>query len=133
MDDKDEDERLLQCVMCDCTTIEDYLKRHIRYNHLINKDEIIEILYQLHYPSEKTSIGTQTDDTWVKEDNNRRRNKSKDWDGGGWEDGTEDFSEEEDEVLCPACGDADDRTSMIACDLCDKWSVLVLSFIWCFS
>ena len=41
--------------------------------------------------------------------------------------------EEEDEVLCPACGDADDRTSMIACDLCDKWSVLVLSFIWCFS
>ena len=41
-------------------TIEEYLKRHIRYNHLISKEEIIDKLYNLHYPANFVSVGTQT-------------------------------------------------------------------------
>ena len=54
-DDEDEEEKLLQCIMCNCMTIEEYLKRHIRYNHLISKAEIIDKLYDLHYPTQSVS------------------------------------------------------------------------------
>ena len=62
-EEEDEDEeKLLQCIMCNCMTIEEYLKRHIRYNHLISKDEIVDKLYSLHYPSQAVSVATQTED-----------------------------------------------------------------------
>ena len=57
------EEKLLQCIMCNCMTLEGYLKRHIRYNHLISKEEIIDKLYNLHYPDRLTSTATQTAET----------------------------------------------------------------------
>ena len=60
--DESGEEKLLQCIMCNCMTIEEYLKRHIRYNHLISKEEIIDKLYNLHYPKNFVSVGTQTVD-----------------------------------------------------------------------
>ena len=122
--------------MCNCTTIEDYLKRHIRYNHLICKDDIIEKLYQLHYPPEKKTIATQTDITWVEGEEHTRSQTSQhgqnedfsdddvgmdDGRVGDWEGADDDGFDGEEEVLCPACGDVEDGTAMIACDLCDKW------------
>ena len=58
--DESGEEKLLQCIMCNCMTIEEYLKRHIRYNHLISKEEIIDKLYNLHYPKNFVTVGTQT-------------------------------------------------------------------------
>ena len=54
-------EKLLQCIMCNCMTIEEYLKRHIKYNHLITNEEILEKLYNLHYPNNFTTIACQTE------------------------------------------------------------------------
>jgi len=131
-DEEEEDDTLLQCIMCNCTTIEDYLKRHIRYNHLICKDDIIEKLYQLHYPPENCTISTQTDVTWVHGDKYKKEKYVEQdeqeyySDGGGMDDAIEDHGmdngqSDEEEVLCPACGDVEDGTPMIACDLCDRW------------
>ena len=61
----EEGEKLLQCIMCNCMTIEEYLKRHIRYNHLISKEEIIEKLYNLHYPDRLISTATQTTESSI--------------------------------------------------------------------
>merc|ERR1712180_12469 len=119
----DEEEKLLQCIMCNCMTIEEYLKRHIRYNHLISKDEIIDKLYNLHYPPQQVSVYTQTTSVTSAPEPNKRddfdrhkkpilKNRIK----------TEKIVEADDEeVLCPACGDVEDGTPMVACGVCDSW------------
>jgi len=141
-DDEDEEEKLLQCIMCNCMTIEEYLKRHIRYNHLISKEDIIDKLYNLHYPTQSASVSTQTSVTWI-DDLEHRGNPKDDPDKGKkirpkhrhqrdvesddndhYKDGSmlhNHGGDDEEEVLCPACGDVEDGTPMIACDLCDRW------------
>jgi len=135
-DDEDEEEKLLQCIMCNCMTIEEYLKRHIRYNHLISKEDIIDKLYNLHYPTQSVSVSTQTSVIWV-DDSEPRSNSKDDPDKGkkispkfrNYEPESDDDrfkphpggGDDEEEVLCPACGDVEDGTPMIACDVCDRW------------
>ena len=124
-----EEEKLLQCIMCNCMTIEEYLKRHIRYNHLISKDEIIDKLYNLHYPSESVSVATQTTSVSIAEPLKSDRNG---FDGPAASKSPKTRSkgepskegEDEEEVLCPACGDIEDGTPMVACAVCDSWWVL---------
>jgi len=135
-DDEDEEEKLLQCIMCNCMTIEEYLKRHIRYNHLISKEDIIDKLYNLHYPTQSASVSTQTSVTWI-DDLDHRANSKDDPDKGKkirpkyrpkqevQSDDNDQYKphhgDDDEEVLCPACGDVEDGTPMIACDLCDRW------------
>ena len=136
-DDEDEEEKLLQCIMCNCMTIEEYLKRHIRYNHLISKEDIIDKLYNLHYPTQSVSESTQTSVTWI-DDLEHRGNSKDDPDKGKKirpkhrhqreveSDDDDQYKphhggDDDEEVLCPACGDVEDGTPMIACDLCDRW------------
>jgi hypothetical protein len=120
---EEEEEKLLQCIMCNCMTIEEYLKRHIRYNHLISKDEIIDKLYNLHYPPENVSVSTQTSTVSITEPPNGTQDDSEDpkkpmGKGRGRADQLKDDDEE---VLCPACGDVEDGTPMVACAVCDSW------------
>jgi len=155
--DDEEEEKLLTCIMCNCMTIEEYLKRHIRYNHLISKEEIIDKLYNLHYPSKSNNISTQTPGSWSSGDivrgesasqfshKGKERVSSKSHQGrSSYSDDDEPgysrrdspqkgnrispknrkgraVSDDEEEVLCPACGDVEDGSPMIACDLCDRW------------
>jgi len=136
-DDEDEEEKLLQCIMCNCMTIEEYLKRHIRYNHLISKEDIIDKLYNLHYPTQSENVSTQTSVTWI-DDLEQRGNSKDDPDKGkkirpkfrhqrdAESDDNDQYKphhggDDDEEVLCPACGDVEDGTPMIACDQCDRW------------
>ena len=41
---------LIQCLLCECSTLEESLKTHIQYNHMIYKEQILTVLYDLHYP-----------------------------------------------------------------------------------
>ena len=107
-------------------TIEEYLKRHIRYNHLISKDEIIDKLYNLHYPSESVSVATQTTAVSITEP--LKGDNRDDFGGPGVStpktrskgEPSKD-AEDDEEVLCPACGDIEDGTPMVACAVCDSW------------
>ena len=115
----EEEEKLLQCIMCNCMTIEEYLKRHIRYNHLISKDEIIDKLYKLHYPPESVSVSTQTTAVSV---SSPYKGKHDDFDDTTpREKVPKKVVEDDEEVLCPACGDVEDGTPMVACAVCDSW------------
>ena len=134
---ENEDEKLLQCIMCNCMTIEEYLKRHIRYNHLISKDEIIDKLYNLHYPPENASVATQTSAASISsspkksrdnEDDDRRPSGKSRARG----EPSKDLLDDE-EVLCPACGDVEDGTPMVACGVCDSWSASTSTFSFTFS
>jgi len=131
-------------------TIEEYLKRHIRYNHLISKEEIIDKLYNLHYPPHSKSVSSQTSSSWTSDfdkggrypdagsPKGKGRIHPKDRPGRGRVDSDEEDNRDshnggrrlqkesrkpsdEEEVLCPACGDVEDGTPMIACDICDRW------------
>ena len=114
-----EEEKLLQCVMCNCMTIEEYLKRHIRYNHLISKEEIIDKLYNLHYPANFVSVGTQTqtdgeEDTGYKKDN-----------------GVEEEEEEEKEETCGACETSESvispKARCVSCKSIYHWACVDLT------
>ena len=121
-----EEEKLVQCIMCNCMTIEKYLKRHIRYNHLISKDEIIDKLYNLHYPSESVSVSTQTEAVSISAP---LKGTGNDFDEPGVSStpktrnkgDTSKDADNDEEVICPACGDVEDGTPMVACAVCDSW------------
>ena len=121
-----EEEKLVQCIMCNCMTIEEYLKRHIRYNHLISKDEIIDKLYNLHYPSESVSVATQTETVSISAP---LKGSGNDFDEPGVSStpktrnkgDTSKDADNDEEVICPACGDVEDGTPMVACAVCDSW------------
>ena len=34
---------LIQCLLCECSTLEESLKAHIQYNHMIYKDQILKV------------------------------------------------------------------------------------------
>ena len=147
--------------MCGCTTTSGYLRSHIRFNHLINKEFLVDKMYGMHYPT-LCSSATQTDISWVRKQRSglldpggngdlvtaqdEAEQRVEDVGGGGQEEvrdsggqggdhvgedsdgGAEEGpgdvedspGEPEDEVLCPACGDVEDGTAMIACELCDR-------------
>ena len=113
-----EEEKLLQCVMCNCMTIEEYLKRHIRYNHLISKEEIIDKLYNLHYPANFVSVGTQTE-TSGEEYVARKENQN------------EDQEREEEEETCGACETSESvispKARCISCKLIYHWACVDLT------
>ena len=48
--------QLIQCILCETKTLEDILRTHIQFNHMIQKESIVDMMFQLHYPpvSEKT-------------------------------------------------------------------------------
>ena len=60
----EEEERLITCRLCGINTAQAYLKRHIRFNHIINNDSILEYMIRLHEP-DLNSIAVQTSITWV--------------------------------------------------------------------
>ena len=34
---------LIQCLLCECSTLEESLRAHIQYNHMIYKDQILKV------------------------------------------------------------------------------------------
>ena len=62
----EEEERLVTCLLCGINTADVYLKRHIRFNHIINNDSILDYMLQLHQPA-RNSISVQTTITWIRE------------------------------------------------------------------
>ena len=34
---------LIQCLLCECSTLEESLSAHIQYNHMIYKDQILKV------------------------------------------------------------------------------------------
>jgi len=61
-DDEEEDleDELLDCLMCRNETLVDFLRKHIKFHHMIQEDGIVEKLFSLHFPSEAVTIETQT-------------------------------------------------------------------------
>jgi len=42
------DPHLIQCLLCECNTMEQALKAHIQYNHMIYKEAVLQVWsYQL--------------------------------------------------------------------------------------
>ena len=39
---------LIQCLLCECSTLEESLKAHIQYNHMISKDQILTVRQETH-------------------------------------------------------------------------------------
>ncbi len=73
----EEEERLVTCLLCGINTAEAYLKRHIRFNHIINNDSILDYMLQLHQP-ERNSISVQTTITWITEQTTISKSSFKD-------------------------------------------------------
>lgn len=121
-------------MMCGCTTAAGYLRNHIRFNHLINKEFLVDKMYQLHNPSQ-TSVSSQTNISWVHRqteyftEEERRNDPEKEehddvvivgaQEEEDGEDGV-DVLDGEDEVTCPGCGEVEDGAAMIGCKKCDR-------------
>ena len=77
---------LIQCLLCECSTLEESLRAHIQYNHMIYKDQILkvgnsndkisfflnlfvfQVLYDLHYPPvNKAMLNNMLDTCEVRE------------------------------------------------------------------
>ena len=120
------EEKLMQCIMCNCMTIEEYLKRHIRYNHLISKEEIIDKLYNLHYPNNYKTTSTQTTtstDTSTGEttENGNANSESEDNTNYDYDGNDLDTQDEEDEEKCATCKSEKKVISPVAtCCECGK-------------
>merc|ERR1711874_125181 len=53
---------LIQCLLCESNTMEQTLKLHIQYNHMIYKEAVLQVLFNLHYPPlSKHLIGEMLD------------------------------------------------------------------------
>ena len=78
-DEEEEEEledELLDCLMCRNETLVDFLRKHIKFHHMIQvfksvhppersqkppqEDSIVEKLFSMHFPNEAASIETQT-------------------------------------------------------------------------
>ena len=122
-------EKLLQCIMCNCMTIEEYLKRHIKYNHLITNEEILEKLYNLHYPNNFTTTASQTEDEDYSQRNKSSENSKPDSDSDGalqdhdydGDDLDQQVEEEEDDEKCVICKSEKKVISPVAtCSECNR-------------
>ena len=60
---------LIQCLLCETTTMEQTLKLHIQYNHMIYKKTVLEVLFNLHYPPVSKHMVEEMLDTCEDESN----------------------------------------------------------------
>jgi len=65
MEQSENEEELLQCIMCTNQVPEEFLRRHIKFHHMIQKEEAIKKVYQMHLPGALVSANTQTYVTWI--------------------------------------------------------------------
>ena len=68
---------LIQCLLCECSTLEESLKTHIQYNHMIYKEQILTVLYDLHYPPLDQVVLTEMVERCEEERTNNARGKAK--------------------------------------------------------
>jgi len=113
-------EPTIQCQMCNCATFESYLKKHIQYNHMIHRHNIVDILYKLHYPTELCCVQTQTANTWVSDLSLAHIDAA-----GCFREELQAREEEppvplKPAVLCSVCGNKESEM-MIACEKCHGW------------
>ena len=59
-----DEEVLVECRLCESKTPVTYLKNHIRFNHLINNEDLFQRLVALHDPQATASAATQTNFSW---------------------------------------------------------------------
>jgi len=110
----------IQCQMCNCATFESYLRKHIQYNHMIHRRNIVDILYKLHYPEDIFGVQTQTANTWVTDLSLAPLEHA-----GCFRDDPNILQKDNsgpvrNPVLCSVCGESESEM-MIACDKCDGW------------
>ena len=65
MEQGENEEELLQCMMCTNQVPEEFLRRHIKFHHMIQKEEAIKKVYQMHLPEALVSVNTQTYVSWI--------------------------------------------------------------------
>ena len=68
---------LIQCLLCECSTLEESLKTHIQYNHMIYKEQILTVLYELHYPPLDQIVLTEMVERCEEERTNNGRGMAK--------------------------------------------------------
>jgi len=120
LNNQNQSDPTIQCQMCNCATFESYLRKHIQYNHMIHRRNIVDILYKLHYPAEIYCVQTQTANTWVSDLSLASLESA-----GCFRDDPHSTQKENSipvkpPVLCSVCGDIESEM-MIACDKCDGW------------
>eukprot|EP00091_Calanus_sinicus_P013446 TRINITY_DN29887_c0_g1_i1.p1 TRINITY_DN29887_c0_g1~~TRINITY_DN29887_c0_g1_i1.p1 ORF type:complete len:103 (-),score=48.47 TRINITY_DN29887_c0_g1_i1:145-453(-) len=42
--------QFIRCLLCECNTIEKALAAHIQFNHMIYKEAVQQVIFNLHYP-----------------------------------------------------------------------------------
>ena len=42
--------QFIRCLLCECNTIEQALAAHIQFNHMIYKEAVQQVIFNLHYP-----------------------------------------------------------------------------------
>ena len=57
----------LQCILCTSKPPPDVLKKHIKFQHMIETDSAVDKIYNMHFPKVTVSIDTQTAMTWINE------------------------------------------------------------------
>merc|ERR1712060_447279 len=62
---------LIQCLLCESTTMEQTLKLHIQSNHMIYKETVLQVLFNLHYPPVSKHMIEEMLDTCEDESNNK--------------------------------------------------------------
>ena len=65
MEQKGIEEELLQCIMCTNQVPEEFLRRHIKFHHMIQKEDAIRKVYLMHMSADVISTNTQTNVTWI--------------------------------------------------------------------
>ena len=59
------DDSLINCIMCKNATPESFLRKHLAFHHMANGDDIVEKLFQMHFPTRE--VECQTSVTWISE------------------------------------------------------------------
>ena len=59
------DDSLINCIMCKNATPESFLRKHLAFHHMANGDDIVEKLFQMHFPTRDAEC--QTSVTWISE------------------------------------------------------------------
>lgn len=59
------DDPLLNCIMCKNDIPESFLRKHLVFHHMANGEDIVEKLFQMHFPTRDVQCQTQV--TWISE------------------------------------------------------------------
>ena len=65
--DEEPEDDLLECIMCRNQMLVNLLKRHIKFHHMIQEEEIAGKIYNMHFSMNINTIETQTSVSWVKD------------------------------------------------------------------